>query len=174
MVPVSPTRFRVKHSRASVARRAEVEYRKLDAIVRLLNPADFRRYAFDERARDRWTVKDVIAHITAWKWRDVRRISRDHSPLKPYEPPLPKDVRDVNGAIYRRSRRTPAKTIVAEHRAAHRALLKALRDAPAAHFAGRWSRIWPADSVGHVGSHRRMHLDPLFTKPTKRQPNRGV
>ena len=157
----------VRHTAASVRKRAEAEYRRLDAIVRRLRPADFDRYAFDERARDRWTVKDVIAHITAWKWRDVRRITRDRSPLKPYDAPYGAGTHEPNAAIYRRSHRTPARTIVAEHRAAHRALLKALREAAPEHFAKRWSRGWPADSVGHVGSHRRMHLDPLFAKPAK-------
>jgi hypothetical protein len=164
MALVDRTRFRVRHTRASVARRAEVEYQELDALIRRLRPADFDRYVFDDRARDRWRVKDVIAHITAWKWRDIRRITRDRSPLKPYEPPYAKDEPDVNAAIYRRSHRTPARTIVAEHRAAHRALLKALREAPAERFAARWSRNWPADAVGHVGSHRRMHLEPLFAR----------
>src|SRR5216683_2685003 len=164
MVGMPETRFRVKHTRASVAKRAEAEYRKLDAIVRRLRPRDFDRYAFDERARIRWTVKDVIAHITAWKWRDVRRITRDRSPLKPYEAPYLSGTHPPNEAIYRRSHRTPAKTIVAEHRAAHRALLTALREAPSERFANRWSRVWPGDSVGHVGAHRRMHLDPLFAK----------
>jgi len=159
---------RVKHTAASVRRRAEDEYQKLDAIVQRLRPEDFDRYAFDARARIRWTVKDVIAHITAWKWRDVRRIAHDGSPLKPYDAPYGPGTHGPNEAIYRRSHRTPARTIVAEHRGAHRALLKALSEAPPEHFARRWSAQWPGDSVGHVGSHRRLHLDPLFGKPSKR------
>jgi hypothetical protein len=154
----------VKHTRASVLKRAEAEYQALDAIVRRLRPADFRRYVFDERAPVRWTVKDVIAHVTAWKLRDVRRISSDRSPLKAYEAPYD-DL--ANRRIYERSHRTPVNTIVAEHRAAHRKMLKALREAPNDRFAKRWSPHWPADLVGHVGSHRRMHLDPLFAKPVK-------
>ena len=159
---------RVKHTRASVIMRAESEYQALDAIVRRLRPADFRRYAFDERARIRWTVKYVLGHLTAWKWRDVRRITNDRSPLKPYEPPYGTGTDDLNAAVYARTHRTPARTIVAEHRAAHRAILKALREAPAEHFAKRWSPHWPVDTVGHLASHRRMHLDPLFMRPPKR------
>ncbi|HAF09818.1 MAG TPA: hypothetical protein DCK98_07030, partial [Chloroflexi bacterium] len=56
---------RVKHTRASVLKRAEAEYQALDAIVRRLRPTDFGRHVFDERAPIRWTVKDVIAHLTA-------------------------------------------------------------------------------------------------------------
>jgi membrane-bound lytic murein transglycosylase B len=56
---------RVKHTHASVLKRAEAEYQALDAIVRRLRPTDFGRHVFDERAPIRWTVKDVIAHLTA-------------------------------------------------------------------------------------------------------------
>ena len=149
----------MKHTRASVLKRAVAEYEALDAIVRRLRPADFRRYVFDERAPVRWTVKDVIAHLTAWKLRDVRRISGDRSPLRAYEAPYD-DL--ANRRIYERSHRTSPKTIVAEHRAAHRAMLKTLREVPADRFARRWAPQWPADLGGHVRSHRRMHLDPLF------------
>lgn len=144
----------------------------LDAIIRRLRPADFRRYALGEQAPIRWTVKELLAHITAWKWRDVRRITKDRGPVKPYEAPYATNGRAPNAMIYDRARRTPARTIVAEHRAAHRAILKALREAPPEHFAKRWSPHWPADTVGHVASHRRMHLDPLFPMP--RSANEGA
>ena len=149
----------MKHTRASVLKRAVAEYEALDAIVRRLRPADFRRYVFDERAPVRWTVKDVIAHLTAWKLRDVRRISGDRSPLRAYEAPYD-DL--ANRRIYERSHRTSPKTTVAEHHAAHRAMLNTLREVPADRFTRRWAPQWPADLGGHVRSHRRMHLDPLF------------
>lgn len=114
-------------------------------------------------------MKDVLAHVTAWKWRDVRRLTGDRSPLRPYQGPYGGAVHGLNAAIYERSRRTPARTIVAEHRAAHRAVLRALRAAPAEHFTRRWSAIWPVDSVGHLASHRRMHLEPLFKEKRKRE-----
>jgi hypothetical protein len=153
---------RVRHTSASVIKRADAEYRALDAIVKRLRPADFSRYAMNERAPLRWTVKDVIAHITAWKLRDVRRIAHDRSPLRANEAPYGATGHQLNALIYKRSHRTPATTIVSEHRAAHRAMLRALREAPAEEFAKRWSPHWPADLVGHVASHRRMHLDRLF------------
>ena len=149
------------HTRASVIKRVEAEYRSLDAVVRRLAPADWRKPAMREEAPIRFTAKDVLAHINAWKWVQVRRVAKDKSPLKPYEPPHLRNLRDINAAIYKRSHRTPAKTIVAEHRAAHRAILKALRAAPPAYFAKRWSANWPFDAVGHVAEHRRKHLDPL-------------
>jgi hypothetical protein len=152
----------VKHTRASVIKRADAEYRALDTIIRQLRAADFRKPAMREEAPIRFTAKDVLAHINAWKWRQARVTAKDKSPQMPYEPPRLRNIRDINAAIYRRSHRTAAKTIVAEHRAAHRAMLKALRAAPSDYFARRWSANWPFDAVGHVAEHRRKHLEPLL------------
>ena len=156
------------HTRASVIARVEMEYRALDAVVKRLTPADFRRPAMREEAPIRFTVKDVLAHITAWKWRQVRVVTRDKSPLRPYEPPKTKAIGETNAGIYRRSHRTPARTIVAEHRAAHRAMLKALRAAPAESFAKQRSAQWPFDAVGHVEEHRRKHLELLLAAKVPR------
>ena len=149
------------HTRANVIKRVEAEYRALDRIVRKLAPADLRRPAMREEAPIRFTAKDVLAHINAWKWRQVRVVANDKGPVRPFEPPRLKNIRDINAAIYRRSHRTPAAIIIAEHRAAHRAMLRALRAAPPAYFARRWAAQWPFDAVGHVAEHRRKHLEPL-------------
>ncbi len=160
----------MKHTRASVIRRVEAEYRALDRIVKQLTPADLRKPAMRDEAPIRFTVKDVLAHITAWKWRQVRVVLNDKSPLRPYEPPKTGAIKDTNAGIYRRSHRTPASTILAEHRAAHRAMLKALRAAPPGYFAKQRSAQWPFDAVGHVEEHRRKHLDPLVAARAARKP----
>jgi Protein of unknown function (DUF1706) len=158
----------VKHTRAGVIKRVEAEYRALDKIVKQLTAADLRRPAMREEAPIRFTAKDVLAHINAWKWRQARVTAKDKSPEKPYEPPRLPNITAINAAIYTRSHRTPAKTIVAEHRAAHRAMLRALRATPAAYFARPWSATWPFDAVGHVAEHRRKHLEPLLAAKARR------
>jgi hypothetical protein len=163
----------VEHTRASVIKRVEAEYRSLDAVVRRLTPADLRKPAMREEAPIRFTAKDVLAHVNAWKFRQARVTANDKSPEKPYEPPRLRAIKDINAGIYKRSHRTPAKTIVAEHRAAHRAMLKALRAAQPAYFAKRWSANWPFDAVGHVAEHRRKHLEPLLLgRAAKASPKR--
>ena len=156
------------HTRASVIKRVQDEYRALDKIVAKLSPADFRKPAMREEAVIRFTAKDVLAHITAWKWRQVRVIRGDKGPLRPYEPPKTTNIKDTNAGIYRRSHRTAVATIVAEHRAAHRAMLETLRDAPAGYFTKQRSAQWPFDAVGHVEEHTRKHLEPLLASRRSR------
>ena len=158
------------HTRASVIKRVEDEYRALDKIVKELTPADFRRPAMRADAPIRFTVKDVLAHITAWKRRQVRVVTKDKGPLRAYEPPKTSNIRDTNAGLYRRTHRTPATTIVAEHRAAHWAMRKALLAAPAEYFTKQRSAQWPFDAVGHVEEHRRKHLEPLVAACAGRTP----
>jgi hypothetical protein len=152
----------VTHTRASVSKRVEAEYKTLDAVVRTLKPADWRKPAMREEAPIRFTAKDVLAHINAWKFRQARVTANDKRPLRPYEPPKTGAINDTNAGIYNRSHRTPAKTIVAEHRAAQRAMRNALRAAPPEYFRKQRSARWPFDAVGHSAEHRRKHLEPLL------------
>ena len=112
------------HIRARVIKRVQGEYKALDRIVEQLSPADFRTPAMREEAVIRFTAKDVLAHITAWKWRQVRVV---------------------------------------------RAMLLALRAAPAGYFAKQRSAQWPFDAVGHVDEHRRKHLEPLLAARRSRR-----
>ena len=160
----------MKHTRAGVIRRVEAEHRALDKIVRQLTPADFRKPAMREEAPIRFTAKDVLAHINAWRWNEERVLTKHKGPRRPYDPPKTSNIRDTNAGIYRRSHRTPATTIVAEHRAAERAVLKALHDLPNDYFRRERSKQWPFDVVGHVAEHRRKHLEPLLAataRPTR-------
>jgi hypothetical protein len=152
----------VKHTRASVIRRVEAEYRSLDTIVKQLTPADFRRPAMREEAPIRFSAKDVLAHINAWRWNNERVFTKNRGPRRPFDPPRTSALVDTNAGIYRRSHRTPAATIVAEHRAAQRAVLKALRALPRDYFAREHAPQWPYDLVGHIAEHRRKHLEPLI------------
>ena len=48
----------MKHSRASVIKRVEAEYRSLDTVVRNLGPAGWRRPAMREEAPIRFMERD--------------------------------------------------------------------------------------------------------------------
>ncbi len=154
----------MKHTRGTVIARVTAEHQALDQIIRKLTPADFRRPAMREEAPIRFTVKDVLAHINAWKWNEERVLTKTKGPRRPYDPPKTGALKDTNAGIYRRSHRTSAAAIVAEHRAAQRAVLKALRAVPDEYFDRERSAQWPFDLVGHVAEHRRKHLEPLTAK----------
>ena len=86
-----------------------------------------------EEAPIRFSAKDVLAHSNAWKWRQVRVVTKDKGPIKPYEPPRLTNIRDS----------------------------KALRGLPSDYFKRERSKEWPFDAVGHVAEHTRKHLEPL-------------
>jgi hypothetical protein len=142
-----------RHTRKEVVDRSVTEYAILDGVVRRLSPRDLATpMRFDRGARDRWTVKDALAHVTFWK-ADVAR--------KALAIRRPADERaamrsDPNHYIYLQWRDRSAKDVVAWHRRVQKELLAALRAAPQTWFSKRKpSSSWPYDIDRHSALHRR-------------------
>jgi len=55
------------HTRNKVVKRAIREFRLLDHLVSRLTTADWRKAVRLPEAKEPWTVKDALAHITYWK-----------------------------------------------------------------------------------------------------------
>jgi uncharacterized protein (TIGR03083 family) len=141
----------VRHTRRTVVARARREFARLDRVVRRLRPADWRRPVPRPEGRDRWTVKDALAHILYWK-EHTCRVFRGEKRL-PEMRGL--GVEQINRKVYVRWRRRPPAALVAWHRRAHAEVMQTLSDAPAELF-GRQDRgrDWPLDFDGHSAWHR--------------------
>ncbi len=57
----------MKHTRAEVIKRTINEYRLLDRLVAGLTAAEWRKPVPRPETKERWTIKDSLAHITYWK-----------------------------------------------------------------------------------------------------------
>lgn len=157
---------KVAHTKVATIARVRAEYRALDRLVRRMGPADFRRRVFKSETRESWTVKDALAHITAWKWHMQRALAKERRPSGPRAT----TVAEANGRIYRRWHRRPAADVVADIRAAQRAVLRTLRALPDEHFTLRArSSSWPFDLVGHSTEHRVRHIETGLRPPPYHQ-----
>ena len=143
------------HTRASVIRRAEREFKELDRLVGKLTAAQWRRRVPRSETKDPWTVKDVLAHIAYWKW--CVALSARGERL----PDVSKlGINDGNRVVYLRWKRRSPKEVLAWHREVHRDLMKALRLTPAKWFARRsLGKDWPFDVDGHSAYHRLNDLE---------------
>lgn len=153
----------IHHTRRRTIARVEAEYRALDRIVRRLgsrlgDPVP----GFGARARikrERWTGKDALAHIVAWKQHQLRTLRHETHDLTLRGKPI--DVQ--NRLLYRRWHRRTVRQVVAYHRGVHRDVMAALRARPESYFADPpRSPQWPSDLVGHAARHRERHLEPLL------------
>src|SRR5438128_1759760 len=110
------------------------------------------RLPFDRSARDRWTIKDALAHITFWKADVARKALGIRPPAKDRKAMSS----DANHFVYLRWRDRSAKDVVAWHRQVQEDLLAALRAAPAKWFTSKnpasW---WPPNVDHHSAQHRR-------------------
>lgn len=142
-----------QHTRKEVVDRTIKEFATLDALVRRLSPRDLATpMGFSPAARDRWTVKDALAHVTFWKADigrkalAVRRSAEERAAMRV----------DPNHYIYLRWRRRSAKDVVAWHRRVHKELLAALNTAPETWFSKhKPSSGWPYDVDRHLAQHRQ-------------------
>jgi uncharacterized protein DUF1706 len=151
----------VRHTRASVLRRVDSEYKALDRAVRALmreRALDRPVPGFGSRARirrERWTYKDALAHVLAWKRWQIDALRR-----APQDPTLRGlTIAQKNRRIYDEWHRRPAEDVVRWHRSLHREIMKALRALPAEVFSAKRSPHWPGDLTGHPEGHRRKHLE---------------
>jgi DinB family protein len=156
-------RVPIRHTRRRTISRVEAEYRALDRVVRRLgSQLDESVPGFGARARikrERWTGKDALAHIVAWKQHQLRTLRHEKHDATLRGKPI--DVQ--NRILYRRWHRRTLRDVVAYHRAVHREVIAALRARPESYFADPpRSPLWPNDLLGHAAGHRERHLELLL------------
>jgi hypothetical protein len=150
----------MRHTRDEVITRVIREYRLLDALVSGLSEADWARPLGRPEAKDPWTIKDALAHITHWKADTARAARRERRPLE--ERGL--NESEGNHLVYDRWHDRPAGAVMAWHRQVQADVLATLRAAPDGWFSGR-DRLarWPFDLDGHSAEHRIADIDRALT-----------
>jgi hypothetical protein len=153
----------MRHNREEVIERTIQEFELLDHLVASLTDEDWERYLLRPEAKDPWTVKDALAHITHWK-ADVARSTRGQR-----RPPEERGLGETEGnhLIYMRWRDRSPQEVLAWHRQVQEDVLAALRAAPEEWFSGRERRPeWPYDLDGHSTYHRVKDIErALATRP---------
>ncbi len=115
-----------------------------------------------------WSVKDIIAHITAWQRRPVEWLAAARRGDKPTPAPWPSDLvgdDPINAWICDANRNRPLKDVLAESREVHDQLLKGLESIPEQELndASRYSWLngnsladsIPGNSLKHYPDHGR-------------------
>ena len=141
----------MRHNREEVIERTIQEFELLDHLVANLSNEEWNQLLLRPEAKDPWTVKDALAHITHWK-ADVARSARGQRRL-PEERGLGEN--EANHLIYLRWRDRSPQEVLAWHRQVQEDVLAALRAAPDEWFSKKERRPeWPYDLDGHSAYHR--------------------
>lgn len=141
----------MRHTRKAVVDRTRKEFQRLDQLVVRLKPPDWRRPVPRPEGKDRWTVKDSLAHIVHWKEHTARVFRGEKGP-----PELRGlDVNASNRIVYERwHRRRPAE-ILAWHRQVQADVMRTLRATPEDFFTRKERGAdWPGDFTSHSAWHR--------------------
>ncbi len=153
------------HTRDEVIKRTISEFKRLDRLVAGLTPAEWRRLVPRPETKERWTIKDALAHVTYWKERVLRaaRGERMPSELRGL------NITEQNHLVYTRYHKRPAREILEWHRQVQKDLLKAMKDMPDDWFS-RPTRgdNWPYDADGHLAEHRVKDIQGALAKGKKK------
>lgn len=118
-----------------------------------------------------WTVKDVIAHLTAWRWWSVARLEAAVSGSAP-TPPWPADLDEeregdvdrINAHFHALDRDRPAAEVLRDSRATFDRLEAALLAVPEADLfmpgRYRWLGMYPAAAIV-TSSAEHLYVDHL-------------
>jgi hypothetical protein len=146
----------MRHNRNEVIERTIQEFELLDHLVVYLSSEDWNQLLLRPEAKEPWTVKDALAHITHWKADVARSARRQRRP--PEERGL--ETNDANHLIYLRWRDRSPQEVLAWHRQVQEDVLAALRAAPDEWFSDRERRLeWPYDLDGHSAYHRAKDIE---------------
>ncbi|MDI3341227.1 MAG: ClbS/DfsB family four-helix bundle protein [Sphaerobacter sp.] len=130
-----------------------------------------------------WTFKDVIAHLTGWRWRSVARMEAaayGGVPASPWPSHLDPDaaVDEINQLIYATNRDRPVADVLRDSRETFDRLEAALAAVPEAdlfdphRFA--WLNGWPlAAVVEGMREHFAVDHAPAIRAWLARQPGEG-
>lgn len=154
----------MRHNREDVIERTIHEFELLDHLVESLAAEDWQRPLIRPDAKDPWTVKDALAHITHWK-SDVARSAR-----RLRRPPEERGLqeKDANHLVYMRWRDRPVQEVLVWHRHVQDDVLAALKAAPDEWFSGRErSPQWPFDLLGHSAEHRVKDIERALAAKTE-------
>ena len=76
-----------------------------------------------------WSIKDIVAHLTGWRRRTVRRIQATRNHESDVTPPWPSELQeddDINAWIYESNRDRPLADVLSDSREVFQQLLDAI------------------------------------------------
>ncbi len=139
----------------------------LDALVASLDEAQMTTPALDGG----WSVKDVLAHISAWEelcasWLDAA--GRGETPDRPEV----RNVDETNARVYAAAKDTPLALVLARSRTSYEAMLRAVEALSDADLADEQRFGWPAWQMasGNSDEHYREHAAQIARWLSEVQP----
>jgi hypothetical protein len=147
------------HHRKDIIQRTIREYKRLNQIVAHLSKKDWTRLVPRPEAKDPWTIKDTLAHITHFKADAIRSIHRKPKPAELRA----LSISEENHLLYLRWRNHTPQEVLAWHRQVQNEVVNALKEVPDDWYSGRQrSEDWPFDLDGHSAFHRINDIEKVI------------
>ncbi len=130
----------------------------LDTLVASLTEAQMIAPALDTG----WSIKDAIAHISAWESRCARWLELVSLGVTPDRPEV-NDVDGANARDYAAAKQQPLSSVLASSRDAHAAMVRSVEALSEADLADEERFGWPTCQMASSNSdeHYREHVEQI-------------
>jgi len=125
-------------SKAELLAQIREERQQLDALLAGLGPEQF----LEPGACGEWSIKDILAHISAWEQRMIRWTEMHRKGQLP-DVPLPWDVDRMNAETYARLKDKPLRAVQKEFHQSYRAALDLVNRLSEAELKTVYEKTWP-------------------------------
>jgi hypothetical protein len=114
------------YSKASLLERIQSEHHKLETLLELLDENQLT----EATGVGNWSVKDILAQITAWERCMLRWVVETRQGLTPRLPTSKHDLHHWNVRIYQENQPRPLAEVLAEFHQSYQEVLKSITDTP--------------------------------------------
>jgi hypothetical protein len=132
----------VKKSKKSLLEQIHTERGQLEKTITRISPQGM----LLPGACGEWSVKDVLAHISAWERRMIRW-SQSHLKHEMPEVPLPWDVDRMNADSHARDKDKPLADVLEEFQCSFQDSLELVESLSQAQLETVYSDTWPMDAL---------------------------
>jgi hypothetical protein len=153
-----------------------------DNIDRVVAEAGIERLT-EPGVEDDWSLRDVLAHLTGWRWYTVERIeaaNRGDQPAPPWSAAVPSDdVDEINAWLQRQSQGQSVDEVLRDSHASFDRVAAAVSDATdddlftPGRFAWAGGDALGPRFVGGIGSHFHQEHEPAIRAWLARQSSRS-
>jgi hypothetical protein len=131
------------YNKANLLERIQLEHAKFDALLAQLDEIQMTQPG----VVGNWSVKDILAHITAWERCMLHWLGETWQGLIPHPPTSQHNLQRWNLAFYQENQPRPLAEVLAEFHQSYQQVLKSIVDTPEEELFKEIHGAWPEGPV---------------------------
>jgi uncharacterized protein (TIGR03083 family) len=132
-------------NKAELLDQVEIEWKKLDELLSDLSPEQITQ----PDPAGEWSIKDIIAHLTAWEGRMVAWVEMIQQGGSPHGPKNWDEIHRWNAETFQQTKDMDLAAIFDQFRHTHQAVLDTIKSLSEEQLQTGYTEHWPKDQLWH-------------------------